>query len=97
MLMRHGDEAVEPSVETVDAPEQRFGHLTAGNLTAGQCLGELGQCLVVHGRILRRVHSTTRGTRYKPLSTAGAMRWKWSRWSCSVTSSARSRWVASRG
>ena len=64
---RHGDEAVVLRVEALDAVEIEARQLDAGELPAPESVGQVGE-----GRE-RIHHSTTRGTRYRPSRTDGAI------------------------
>ena len=88
---RHRDEAVVARVEPFDPIEIEARQLDAGELPALS-----PSCQVSEGGE-RIHHSTTRGTRYRPSRTAGAICWNSSRSTRSVTSSARRRCVASSG
>ena len=62
----------------VDARQEVLRGLDRRNLARAQRLGELGHAQSAV-RVLRRAHSITFGTRNRPLSTAGALRWLASR------------------
>ena len=72
-VLGHGDKAVELRVELLDAAQQALGQLGRGELLVGECAGDLGQGQLMHGGGFP--YSMTLGTRYRPLSTAGAMAW----------------------
>ncbi len=67
------DEAVQLRVELFDARQQGACQLFGRKALLREVAGNLGERQVVHGGVLH--HSITRGTRYRPSSTAGAMAW----------------------
>lgn len=68
-----GNEAVDLRIEAGDAVQQTAGQLLGGELSLVQAASDLGKAQLVHVGFL--YHSMTRGTRYRPFSTAGAMAW----------------------
>src|SRR5690606_7222243 len=73
LLFGDGDETVELRVEPGDARHQGAGQFYGGKLMVGEAVSDLGEGQLMHVGILD--HSITRGTRYRPSSTAGAMAW----------------------
>ncbi len=73
LLFGDGDETVELRVEPGDARQQGAGQFFGRKLLVGEAAGDLGEGQLMHVGILD--HSITRGTRYRPSSTAGAMAW----------------------
>src|SRR5207247_408250 len=76
--------------------EEMLRRLERGDLLRAQGGGELR-----HRHLVQRAHSITFGTRNRPRSTAGALRWFASRWLPSLTTSSRRRnctsWTAATG
>src|SRR5690606_41775919 len=71
LLFGDSNKAVQLWVELLDARQQRTGQLLGGELLVAKRAGDLGEGQLMHVGVLH--YSITRGTRYRPSSTAGAM------------------------